>query len=122
VSQYVPKDALAETLNKLKGIVARGSILLISYVDQNIIDDPEKVGPIKSCTNLCKVSEAVGEPWISFWTPLSGFEEWMNHLGFEVLEDSTTKDYNEKYMAPLGRRMDLNSIVSAERYVVAKLL
>ena len=122
VSQYVPKDALADTLTKLHDVVSTGSILLMSYVDQNIIDDPTKIGgPISSTKMLLKMAKMVGEPWISFWTK-EGFEEWMKNLGYEVMENTTTKDYNEKYMEPLDRRMEPESIVSVERYVVAKVL
>ena len=121
VSQYVPKDALADTLTKLHDVVSTGSILLMSYVDQNIIDDPSKIGPISSTKTLLKMAKMVGEPWISFWTE-EGFEEWMKNLGYEVMEDTTTKDYNEAYMAPLDRRMEPESIVSVERYVVARVL
>jgi len=122
VSRYVPKDALADTLTKVHDVVSTGSILLISYVDQNIIDDPSKIGgPISSTKTLLKMAKMVGEPWISFWTQ-EGFEEWMKNLGYEVMENTTTKDYNEIFMTPLDRRMDPESIVSVERYVVAKAL
>ena len=53
------------------------------------------------------------------WTQ-DGFAAYMDELGFEVLSNTTCKDYNDKYMAPLGRKMKSDKIASAERFVVAR--
>jgi len=120
VTQYIPKSSTADTLKKIKAVVAPGSILLISYVDQNTFDDPAKVGPIKSSNNLIRIAKSVGEPWISSWTE-EGFGGFLEDLGYKVLENTTAKDYNETYMEPLGRRMKNDEILSVERFVVAKI-
>ena len=63
----------------------------------------------------------VNEPWISGWTQ-SEFKEFLSHLGFDVIENTTAKDYNELYMKPIGRSMDENQICSVERFVVATIV
>ncbi|MCH2108250.1 MAG: SAM-dependent methyltransferase [Polyangiaceae bacterium] len=120
VTQYIPKTATAETLQKLKSLVAPGSIILMSYVDQRVFDAPEQVGPIRSIQSLLKLAAKVGEPWISGWTE-PDFKEFMDKLGFDVLENTTCKDYNVAYMRPLGREMTPAKMTSAERFVTARL-
>ncbi|KAL3786573.1 hypothetical protein ACHAWO_000727 [Cyclotella atomus] len=39
LTQYIPKESTASTLNKLKKITAVGSIVLITYVDQKCLGD-----------------------------------------------------------------------------------
>lgn len=89
-------------------------------VDQTIVDHPEQVGPVRSCSTLMNIAKTVGEPWITFWTK-EDFCAFMNDIGYSVLEDTTTRDYNTTYMAPLGREMKPQDICSVERYVVAKI-
>lgn len=116
VTQYVPKGSLSDTLQKLKTLVAPGSILLMSYVDQETIDNPTK-----SSKTLVSLSKYVGEPWITYWTK-DNFQSWMKDLGYEVIEDTTAKDYNKRYMTPLGREMKPEEITSVERYVTARIV
>ena len=120
VTQYIPKSSTAETLRKIKSLVAPGSILLVSYVDQKALDEPEQVGPIRSVNNLLNIASKVGEPWVSFWTQ-EDFRQYMDELGYEVLENTTCSDYNESYMVPLGRAMRSEEITSVERFVVARI-
>lgn len=120
VTQYIPKSSTADTLRRLKSLVAPGSTVLLSYVDQDVFDEPSKVGPLRSVENLLKMSKKFGEPWISAWTE-PGFAAFMADLGFDVLENSTARDYNESYMVPLGRGMAPEETTSVERFVVARL-
>ena len=121
VTQYIPKSSTADTLRKLKGLIAAGSIVLLTYVDRNVIDDPARVGPTRSIKSLLRVAKKVGEPWISSWTQ-SEFTDYMKDLGYEVLENTTCGDYNESYMVPLGRGMRPEETTSIERFVVARLV
>jgi O-methyltransferase involved in polyketide biosynthesis len=121
VTQYIPKPSTADTLNKLKTLVAPGSILLISYVDRTVFeDDPSKCGPPKLIQRILKISQSTGEAWISGWYP-EEFQSFLKDLGYQVLSDTTTKDYNEKYLIPLGRGMQEDEIPCIERFVVAKV-
>jgi O-methyltransferase involved in polyketide biosynthesis len=119
VTQYIPKPSTADTLKKLHAMVATGSTLLMSYVDQNVFDDPAKCGPIKAVENVRKMPGATGEPWISGWTQVE-FATFLKELGYQVESDTTAKDYNDSYLEPLGRRMKEEEILNMERFVVAK--
>ncbi|CAB9500361.1 Exhibits S-adenosyl-L-methionine-dependent methyltransferase activity (By similarity) [Seminavis robusta] len=122
VTQYIPKESTADTLQKIKTLVASGSTLLITYVDQNVFDDPSRVADnTKACSMILKQSARVGEPWITGWTQ-EGFADFLKECGYQVVSDTTCKDYNDKYLAPLGRKLDEKDIINLERLVVAKLL
>ena len=41
VSQYIPKESTATTLKEVHGVLSHGSLLLISYVLQTVMDRPE---------------------------------------------------------------------------------
>jgi len=119
VTQYIPKTSTADTLTKLISIMPAGSKLLISYVDENVFEDPAQCGPpdaVKKVVSM--VSGMMGEKWISSWTP-QGFQTFLEDLGFHVVSDTTTRDYREKYMVPLGREVDEREMWALERFVVA---
>jgi len=67
------------------------------------------------------MSQMTGETWMSGWSR-SGFETFLQELGYQVLYDTTARDYNDKYMSPLGRQMKAEDVLSVERFVVAKIL
>ena len=123
VTQYIPKSSTADTLKKIKRIVSPGSIILMTYVDQNVFDNPSQVSYDPTvCQRIMKMASSVGEPWISGWSQ-SEFKEFMNECGYEVLSDTTTKDYHDEYLGSLEvRKMDPNDILSIERFVCAKVL
>lgn len=125
VTQYIPKEATADTLKKLKGIVAQGSTLLITYVDRKkcFDDDDDATNtestlpkPIRMVRYL---AGKVGEPWISGWTSAE-FGEFLEDCGYEVVSDTTQEDYNETYLKDVGRQLEEKDLLSMERFVVAK--
>lgn len=121
VTQYIPKEATADTLKKLKTIVASGSILLMTYVDQKVLDDdPEEPLP-KSFRMVRDLAGKVGEPWISGWTK-PGIDAFLNECGYQLLSDTDVKDYNDKYLEPVGRKLEDKDLLTMERFVVAKVL
>jgi len=123
VTQYIPKSATADTLQKLKAFSAPGSILLITYIDETVLTDTPSpdCGSPKSIRTILKMSQMTGETWMSGWSR-SGFETFLQELGYQVLYDTTARDYNDKYMSPLGRQMKAEDVLSVERFVVAKIL
>lgn len=122
VTQYIPKEATADTLRKLKTLVAKGSTLLITYVDQNTFDHPELVAhDPKWSETIVKSAGRVGEPWISGWTQ-KDFSFFLKECGYGVVSNTTVKDYNEFYLEPLGRKLDETELVGIERFVKATLL
>ena len=122
VTQYIPKTSTADTLKKIKTIVAPGSILLITYVNQNVFDDPSQVASNpKVCERVVKLSGSVGEPWISGWGQ-EEFAAFLKECGrYDVISDTTTRDYNESYLGAVGRKLEEKDVVSIERFVMAKV-
>ena len=120
VTQYIPKESTFDTLRKLRSLVAPGSVVLVSYVDQNVRDNPTAVGPARSIKSLVNLAGKVGEPWISMWAE-EAFRQDLDAIGYEVLSNTTCKDYNDSWLAPLGRSMKPEEITSAERFVVARV-
>ena len=128
VTQYIPKENSADTLKKLKRIIAPGSILLITYVDKKCFadkeppkDDGESLILPKAIRMVRDMADRGGEPWISGWTVLE-FEEFLKDCGYQVLSDATQEDYNETYLKDVGRQLEREYLLSTERFAVAKAL
>ena len=140
VTQYIPKSSTASTLKQLHEILPAGSILLISYVPQNIlnvdVDDPgrqqqqqQQIGSATASTIrfVLKMVAWYGEPWISAWTPpqFASFLSSDRCGGYEVLSDTTVMELKEKYLIPLmskNRRINKKHELALERYVVAEVV
>ena len=123
VSQYIPESATAETLQSLKELVAPGSIVGISYVDkatfgsdeeikENISEDPSFIRRLlKSLPN--------NEQWITSWSK-DGFASFMANFSYEIVEDVTVEDFEERYFTGKGRTA--KPFLRTERYAKAKLV
>lgn len=119
VTQYIPKEATADTLQKIRSLVSPGSTLLITYVDENRClrgdDIPCQIGKVVSMARL------VGEPWISGWDTIS-FAAFLEENGYETVSDTTQGDYNGTYLKDAGRMLkNENDLLNMERFVVARI-
>ena len=123
VSQYIPISTVATTLKHLKELVGSGSILGMTYVDdatygndieiQNkICDDP---------TIVHKILKAVptNEPWITGWSK-ENYKLFMESLSFDIIEDVSIEDFEDKYFTPLGRTA--KPFLRIERFATGTLL
>ena len=120
VTQYIPKSSTEDTLQKLKSVVAPGSTIVLTYVDERVFDDdPSDVASKSSVSAILQGTRRVGEPWISGWSPTS-IKSFLHGLEYDVISDTTAKDYNDVYLEPLGRKVKDNEIPAMERFVVAK--
>jgi len=118
VTQYIPKSSTADTLSQLHKILAPQSILVITYVPQDIFDNPSKCGPPTLVEKLLKGTKMAGEPWISGWNP-EQFQHFLEDLGYNVVSDTTVKELHDEYLMPLNRGLKDDEILSFERFVVA---
>ena len=116
VSQYIPKSSTAQTLKDIKDIVAPGSILLITYVDQSVLENPDWVS-----RTIMAMSHLAGEPWISGFSPTE-FADFLQECGYQVVSDTTIYDCNSKYLEPVQRKLADKHLFLMERFVVAKVL
>lgn len=120
VTQYIPKESTADTLRKLRTIIAPGSTLLITYLDRKCIDEPNSL-PVSLRIIRNVLDKVVGEPWISGWTK-NEFEKFLNDCGYAVVSDTTVEDYNETYLKSAGRRLDEKELRTVERFVEARVV
>ncbi|GMQ49141.1 class I SAM-dependent methyltransferase [Vibrio sp. 10N] len=125
VSQYISKQALSTTIEALAALTYRTrSTLFISYVDQRLKDDPKACfgegypQAIKRANTICRLSEKVGEPWVSFYN--ADEIEWLLSLrGFAIQENKTLEDLNAAYFTPIGRAIPEQNILKLEHFVIA---
>lgn len=124
VTQYIPKESTADTLRKIHNIVTVGSILLITYADQDCFgdDDTSSTPPSQlfiKAQRIMKLTSKVGEPWITGFTPTE-FASFLQECGYQVQSDTTVSDYNEEYFGMVGRKLSEEEMICLERFVVAK--
>lgn len=125
VSQYITEEALGNTLEEVAQLTQNTSAAFyLSYVNQNIIDNPAACfgkgyhNPLAKAKIVMSLSEKVGEPWITFYTAQQ-IRELFSQYGFTVAENKTLADLNKAYFAPLGRQLQENQIFNLEHNVIA---
>eukprot|EP00457_Paulinella_chromatophora_P010565 gb/GEZN01010673.1/.p1 GENE.gb/GEZN01010673.1/~~gb/GEZN01010673.1/.p1 ORF type:complete len:339 (-),score=37.89 gb/GEZN01010673.1/:134-1150(-) len=121
VTQYIPKDATARTLQAVAAVSGPGSRFVVSYVPQDWWESPQKCGASQeSAQSMMKILEGMREPWISGWHP-DEFELFMRKNGFEVQRDVTIRELVNEYFTPAHRHVPAQEQLTAERYVMAIL-
>ncbi len=126
VSQYISKAAVHNTLEEVTALTKNtDTTFYISYVHSALKTNPKAcfgkgyAHPEKKANTIMNLAAKVGEPWISFYS-----EKEINNLlvqyGFELKEDSTLSDLNEKYFTPVGRKLPDCNIFNLEHSVSAQ--
>jgi methyltransferase (TIGR00027 family) len=123
VTQYIPESATAETLRCLKELVAPGSIVGISYVDKATFGSDEeikeKISEDPSFVHRMIRGLPKNEQWITSWSK-DGFSSFMKNLSYEIEEDVTVEDFEERYFNGKGRTA--KPFLRTERYAKVKLV
>ncbi|WP_028024052.1 class I SAM-dependent methyltransferase [Enterovibrio calviensis] len=126
VSQYITKEAVAETVKDMAALTPEvSSMFFISYVDERLNDDPKACfgqgypNAVKRAETIKRLSAKVGEPWISFYTA-EEMETLLNQSGFLLKENQSLADLNDVYFAPVGRALREDQIFNLEKFVIAK--
>jgi len=123
VTQYIPMSALATTLKQVRNVLAKGSVILISYVYSEVMEQPELACP-KTPRKLERTIRLItwsGEPWITYWKTPETFASFLKEIGYEVIEDVTFSDLNKRYLVPVHRDRKDDDLCNLERYVVARV-
>ena len=60
VTNYLTAEAVDGALRQIAGISAKGSLLLFTYVDRSVLDDP---GRYHGAAKLTARLKSYGEPW-----------------------------------------------------------
>lgn len=125
VSQYITKEAVHSTLAELDDLMQAETIFYMSYVDQLLIDQPEACfgkgypSPEKKAEMVMRLSQRVGEPWISFYTE-NEIKEVLEKYGFSLLENKCLRDLNAAYFEPVGRKLEEKELFNLEYSLVAR--
>jgi methyltransferase (TIGR00027 family) len=101
VTQYISEDGVRRTLDFV-GKSAPGSSIVFTYVLKSIIERRSDI------PNADRMMDRVAEqaPWIFGLEP-SGIQPYLEIFHLLLVEDVGSADYQEKYLKPLGRDMEV---------------
>jgi len=115
VTQYITAEAVDSTLRFVSAVSGVGSAIVFTYVRQGLIDGtdrPEWMGPFLS------FASKVGSPMI-FGLDQAELAPYLADRGLELLEDVGTADYQERYLEPIGRSLN---VFDGERAAYAQVI
>lgn len=110
VTQYITEEAVRQTL-AFGGKSAAGTILVFTYVLKSLIEHRSDLPGAERMMDQV----AAQAPWIFGLEP-STVPDFLKPYHLRVLEDVGNKDYQEKYLKPMGRKLVVSE---AERIVQA---
>jgi methyltransferase (TIGR00027 family) len=101
VTQYISEDGVRQTLDFV-GKSAPGSSIVFTYVLKSIIERRSDI------PNADKMMDRVAEqsPWIFGLEP-SGIQHYLETFHLFLVDEVGSVDYQEKYLSPLGRVMEV---------------
>ncbi len=110
VTQYLTEEAVRQTLTFI-GKSAPGSLLVFTYVLKSVIERRSDIPDAKNMVDAV----ANQAPWIFGLEPGS-MVAYLRPFHLAVTDDAGSVEYKEKFLQPLGRRLD---IFAGERIVQA---
>jgi methyltransferase (TIGR00027 family) len=113
VTQYITGKAVDATLRYLSRSAGAGSKIVFTYIWQGIID-----GSARSQVEerIVAFARRAGSPWIFGLEPV-GIPAYLAERGLTVIEDVGAEEYRERYLEPVGRRIN---VFEGERMVLAR--
>ena len=114
VTQYITAEAVSHTLEFVSRVSGAGSSIVFTYVRRGIIDGtdrPEWMG------SFLAFAGKVGSPMI-FGLDRAELEPYLSERDLELVEDVGVADYQELYLRPLGRKLD---VFDGERCAFARV-
>jgi methyltransferase (TIGR00027 family) len=114
VTQYITAEAVSHTLEFISRVSGAGSSIVFTYVRRGIIDGtdrPEWMG------SFLVLAGKLGSPMV-FGLDQAELEPYLLERGLELVEDVGAADYQEHYLRPLGREMN---VFDGERAAFARV-
>ena len=102
VTQYLEGEAVEQTLSFV-GECAPGSRIVFTYILKWIIEHPERDPDAMALMKLSKMKMA---PFIFGLDPET-MPEYLRRFHMQVIEDAGKETYEERYLKPRGRLMDV---------------
>jgi methyltransferase (TIGR00027 family) len=110
VTQYLSEEAVRQTFSFV-GKSTPGSLIIFTYVLKSII---ERRSDIQDANHLMEVVAEIA-PWIFGLEP-SSISDFLRPYHLTIVADMGNRDYQEKYLKPIGRKLD---VFEGERIVQA---
>lgn len=114
VTQYITKEAVKNTL-KFISKASSGSEVVFTYVLASVVDGTANTIGAEALTTLFK---AGGQTWHFGLNP-SEIKNFIKQYNLELIEDVGSSYYQENYLKPIGRKLDVSLI---ERIAYAKII
>jgi methyltransferase (TIGR00027 family) len=114
VTQYLTAEAVDRTLWFASGVSGDGSAIVLTYVRRGLVkgtEGPEWFGQFRS------LARKVGSPLLFGLDPIE-LEPFLADRGFRLVEDVGATEYQDRYLKPLDREMNL---FDGERAAFAKV-
>jgi methyltransferase (TIGR00027 family) len=114
VTQYISAESVKNTLEFVSSVSGVGSAIVFTYVRQGLIDGtdcPEWFQPFLS------FAEKVGSPLIFGLDPAE-LEQTLSDCGLKLIDDVGAAEYQDLYLKPLGRELN---VFDGERAVFAEV-
>jgi len=103
VTQYITAEAVNNTLEFVSGVSGVGSAIVFTYVHRGLVDGtdrPEWFGSFVSFVS------SVGSP-LQFGLDQAEVEGYLSDRGLRLVEDVGAAEYQDRYLKPLGRAMNV---------------
>ncbi len=115
VTQYLTAKAVDDTLEFVTAVSGIGSAIVFTYVRRGIVDGSARP---EWCNPFLAFAQRAGSPW-KFGLESVELEQYLAERGFRLLDDVGAAEYQELYLEPLGREMN---VFEGERVAVAELM
>ena len=126
ISQYITKDSFFSTLKEISQLTkTTKTTIFLSYTDSVINQSPHYLfgkgypKPRKIINRIKKIVDALGEPWISFYSKKE-IEKLLILNGFKLKEIKKLEDLNDKYFVSINKPIEDNKIFNLENFVLAQ--
>jgi methyltransferase (TIGR00027 family) len=114
VTQYLTEEAVNNTLEFVSRVSGAGSAIVFTYVRRGIIDGTARPEWFQSFLSFAK---KVGSPLI-FGLDQVELEQYLSDRGLKLIDDVGAAEYQDRYLKPLGRQMN---VFDGERVAFAEV-
>lgn len=112
VTQYITSEAVNATLRYVSRTATSGSKIVFTYVHRGVIE-----GRFEDAHKWMSAAQRAGVPWIFGLDPAE-VAQYLSTRGLEIVDHVGASEYQERYLNPIGRQMNVFDI---EKTVLAQV-